>query len=173
MIGTARFWERLLGGLTAAALRRPRVTVAVAVAIAALAAALAGARLELRSSNLDLVDPALPEVARFRAFAADFGTPNLLVVVLEGDDPVALERAVDHAAAALADAAGVRAVLSRLPFRDEVLLPLGSDPYFRSRDGAMAFLFVQPDDPESAAATIAPFVAGVRRRLAALGLEAA
>jgi predicted RND superfamily exporter protein len=170
MIGSARFWERLLGGLTAAAVRRPRATVAIALAVAALAAALAAARLELRTSNLDLVDPGLPEVARFRAFAADFGTPNLLVVVLEADDPLRLDRAVDRAAAAVAPVAGVRGVLARLPFRDEMLLPLGADPYFRSRDGGMAFLFVQPDDPDSAAATIAPFVAGVRSTVAALDL---
>jgi predicted RND superfamily exporter protein len=170
MIGSARFWERALGALTAAAVRRPRATVAWALALAAAASLLAAARLELRTSNLDLIDPALPEVARFRALAAEFGTPNLLVVVLEGDDGNALERAVTRVATSLDGVAGVRSVLARLPFQDDFLVPFGTDPYFRSRDGGMAFVFVQPDDPDSAAATIAPFVDGVRRAIAGLGL---
>lgn len=171
---TARFdalWERLLGGAAAAALSRPRTTLVLAAIVATIGAGAAATRLELKTSNLDLVDPDLPEIARFRAFAADFGTPNLLVVALEGSDPVRLAAAAERATAAAARAAGTRAAIGRLPFAEDLLSPLGIDPRFRSRDGRTQYVLVQPDDPESAATTIAPFVEGVRRELAALDLE--
>lgn len=171
---TARFdafWERLLGGAAAAALSRPRTTLVLAAIVAAIGAGAAATRLELKTSNLDLVDPDLPEIARFRAFAAGFGTPNLLVVALEGSDPVRLAAAAERATAAAARAAGTRAAIGRLPFTEDLLSPFGIDPRFRSRDGRTQYVLVQPDDPESAATTIAPFVEDVRRELAALGLE--
>jgi len=168
----AGFWERTLGGLAALAVRRPRSVLAAAAAIALLAAALAATRLELRSSNLDLIDPDLPEIARFRDFAERFGTPNVLVAVLEGDDPARLPDLANELAERLPRVAGVRAVLARLPFRDETLAALGVDPYFRSEDGGLLFVFVQPDDPGSSATTIAPFVDGVRAAVAKVGPSA-
>jgi len=164
----AAFWERGLGGLVELALRRPRSVLAIAGAVAALSGALVATRLELRSSNLDLIDPRLPEIARFRDFAARFGTPNVLVAVLEGEDRVRLARLADRLASALPQVSGVRSVLARLPFRDETLAALGVDPHFFSDDGRRLYLFVQPDDADSAAATIAPFVAGVRAAAAEL-----
>ena len=68
-------------------------------------------------------------MATFRAFARTFGTPNKLVVVLRGDDPEALESAVDDAAARLRAVPGVRGVLARLPYDAEALARLGRDPY--------------------------------------------
>ncbi len=171
MSGSSRFWERVLAGPTRTALRHPWLTLAVALALSLGAALAVVTRLELRTSNLDLVDPDLPEVARFRAFAASFGTPNLLVVVLEGEDPAGLARAAARAAPAIAAGSGVRAVLYRLPFRDDVLFQIRLDAFFRSRDGKMLFLLVQPDDAGSSAATIAPFVEGVRAAIAGLALE--
>lgn len=165
------FWERLLGGAAAAALARPRATLAVAAAVALASGLAVATRLELRTSNLDLVDPSSPEIARFRAFAADFGTPNLLVVALEGDDPSRLADAAARVATAARRAPGTRSAVARLPFSDDLLSPFGIDPHFRSRDGGTQYVLVQPDDPESAATTIAPFVEGVRRELRALGLE--
>ena len=44
---------------------------------------------------------------------------------------------------------------------------LGVNPYLASDDGGLLFIFIQPDDPHSAADTIAPFVNGVRRAVAA------
>jgi predicted RND superfamily exporter protein len=164
------FWQRLLGGAATAALARPRATLALAAAIALASGLAVATRLELRTSNLDLVDPDLPEIARFRAFAADFGTPNLLVVALEGD-PERLPAAALRVAAAARRASGARAAIARLPFDEDLLSPFGIDPAFRSRDGRTRYVLVQPDDPESAAVTIAPFVEGVRREIAALGLE--
>lgn len=165
-----RLQERVFGRLAEAATARPGWTIAAALVLAAAALLLAGARLELKTSNLDLVDPDLPAVARFRDFARSFGTPNMLVVVLEGADPAKLRAAADRVAEEVRGAQGVRAVFARLPYQS--LVPFGPDPYFTSRDRKMYFLFVQPADPDSSAATIAPFVQSVRERIAAADLAA-
>jgi predicted RND superfamily exporter protein len=167
-----RTQERLFSRLAEASTARPWWVVAAALALAALSLALAASRLELKTSNLDLVDPDLPAVARFRDFARSFGTPNMLVVVLEGRDEVRLRAAVDRVAARVRGAAGVRSVSSRLPYEPASLAPLGLDPYFKSNDGTLYFLFVQPSDPDSSAGTIAPFVEAVRAAVAGAGLEA-
>jgi len=166
-----RIPERTLGRLAEMATARPWWTVAAALLLAAAALVLASARLELKTSNLDLVDPDLPVVARFRDFAGSFGTPNMLVVVLEGQDEAKLRTAVDRAAEAVRGADGVRAVFSRLPYEPWSLAPFGIDPYFLSKDRRMAFLFVQPSDADSSASTIAPFVQAVRERIGGAGLE--
>lgn len=163
--------ERALGRLAEIATARPWWTVAAAATLALAALFLAGARLELKTSNLDLVDPDLPVVARYRDFAGSFGTPNMLVVALEGQDETKLRTAVDRAAASVRGAAGVRAVFSRLPYEPWSLAPFGIEPYFLSNDRRMAFLFVQPSDPDSSAGTIAPFVQAVRERIAGAALE--
>jgi predicted RND superfamily exporter protein len=164
-----RLPERAFGWLAEAATARPWWFVAGALVLAAISLALAAFRLELKTSNLDLVDPDLPVVARFRDFAQNFGTPNMLVVVLEGKDPGTLRAAADRAAAAIRGAQGVRAVFARLPY-EPASLPFGADPYFTSKDRKLYFLFVQPTDPESSASTIAPFVQAVRERVAAAHL---
>jgi predicted RND superfamily exporter protein len=64
-------------------------------------------------------------------------------------------------------------VLSRTPLDDRLLAAFALPRRFATRDGATLFLFVQPDDPESAATTIAPFVEAVRARVAALRLDSA
>jgi predicted RND superfamily exporter protein len=143
----------------------------VAALLGLAAIGFAAGRMEIKTSNLDLVDPNLPEVARFRDFARSFGTPNVLVVVLEGESPGALRGAADRLAAAIRGARGVRGVVSRLPYDPMALAFLHTDPYFTSRDGKMCFLFVQPADPDSSAETIAPFVQAVRERLAAAHLD--
>lgn len=163
--------------LAAFAVARPRLVVALAGGIVLSALALAATHLELKSSNLDLVDPGLPPIAAFRAFAHEFGTPNMLVVGLEGAEPERLRAAVDELVPRLARLPGVRGVLARLPYDfSQSALP-GFEPYFATQDRELYFLFVQPDDPESSAATIAPFVAAVeaelgRAPLAAHGIRA-
>lgn len=166
-----RLQERLFGFLAETATARPWRTVAVAALLGIAAIGLAAARMELKTSNLDLVDPNLPEVARFRDFARSFGTPNVLVVVLEGDEPGVLRGAADRAAEAIRGAQGVRGVVARLPYDPMALAFFHTDPYFTSRDGKMSFLFVQPEDPDSSAETIAPFVQAVRAKLAAAHLD--
>lgn len=166
-----RLPERAFGRLAEAATVRPWWFVAASLLLVAASLALAAFRLELKTSNLDLVDPELPVVARFRDFARSFGTPNMLVVVLEGKEEAKLRAAVDRTAAAIRGAAGVRAVFARLPY-EPATLPFGADPYFTSKDREMCFLFVQPSDPDSSASTIAPFVQAVRERVAGAHLEA-
>jgi len=172
---------RMLAWLAALSAARPRIVLAVAAALTALAIAWAATHLELRTSNLDLVDPDLPPVAAFRDLARTFGTPNSLVVVLEGSDPIALRRMVDRLTPLLAAVDGTRSVFGRLPGDPGTLLRMGIDPYLTSRraeDGEqtadrpeLAFLFVQPRDAESRAETIAPWVDGVRRVLEREGLR--
>ncbi|MCB1056811.1 MAG: MMPL family transporter [Acidobacteria bacterium] len=163
--------RRLLGGFAAVSARRPRTVLALAAG-AVLASLLgAGFHLGLRTSNLDLIDPDLAPVARFRAFAHEFGTPNVLVVGLEGDDPAALHRAVDELGPDLRRLPGVRSVVDKLPIDRERLAPLGLDPYLSNEDGDLVLVFVQPDDPESSADTIAPFVRSVRQVLEKHPLE--
>ncbi|HEX6201416.1 MAG TPA: MMPL family transporter [Thermoanaerobaculia bacterium] len=164
-------WGRLFGRLAATAIRRRRTVLAVALLLAGATAALAAARLELRTSNLDLVDPALPPVAAFRAFARDFGTPNVLVVVFAGEDPAALRQAVDTVEPRLAAVPGVRRVAARLPVDPVRAAAAGLDPYLASRDGGLLFAFVQPRDPDSSAAALAPLVAGVEEALAEARLD--
>lgn len=157
--------------LAQVAVDHPRRVLAAAALAGIFALGLAALRLETRTSNLDLIAPDLPPVAAFRAFADEFGSPNLLVVALEGQDPAALQRAVDELGPALREAPGVRAVFHRLPLPPGLPLP-GIDPYFAAEGRHLFYIFVQPDDPYSSASTIAPFVDGVRRRLAAAGLAA-
>jgi predicted RND superfamily exporter protein len=169
-----RLPERALGRLAKISTARPWWVVALAITLSAAALGLASFRLQLKTSNLDLVDPNIPEVARFRELAQNFGTPNMLVVVLEADedtDETKLRAAIDRAAAGIRGAAGVRGVISRLPYEPASLAPFGIDPYFVANDRKMAFLFVQPSDPDSSAATIAPFVAAVRERIRAARLD--
>lgn len=161
---------RWLGGLARLSMRRPRRALIAAFALAALGLAGAARHLELRTSNLDLIDPDLPEVRAFRELAHEFGSPNALIVVLEGDDPAALRDTAGRLTPRLAASTGVRHVLARLPEPALPLPGLAPDPWFTSRDGEMLFIFVQPQDPESRADTIAPFVEGVRREIERAGL---
>jgi predicted RND superfamily exporter protein len=165
------FWEWALGGPAGLALRFPRRVLLGALLVAVASLSLIATRLELRTSNLDLVDRDLPEVARFLDFAHNFGTPNSLIVAFDGADPSVLALALDEAAAAIRPLPGVRSALSGVPFREEAVEALGVRPRFATDDGRMLFLVVQPADSESAVATIQPFVESVRRTLDRLHLE--
>ncbi len=152
---------------------RPRTTIGLSLALVALSLWAAATRLPLRTSNLDLIDPDLPDVRRFLDYAEAFGTPNVMVVTLEGDDPQALEKAVDRIGPALRALPGVRSVLDRVPYNTAVLDDLGVNPYLASQDRDLFMIFVQPSDPRSQADTIAPLIDATRRVLAGAGLEAA
>jgi len=165
-----RLPERFFGWFASVSTARPWWVVGASAALALASLALAAFRLELKTSNLDLVDPSIPVVARFRDFARTFGTPNMLVVVLQGKGSAKLRAAADRTAERIRGAAGVRSVFARLPY-EPASLPFGADPYFTSKDGTMLFLFVQPTDADSSASTIAPFVHAVRERVAAAHLE--
>lgn len=164
----------VLGRLAERSVARPRTTLALAATLLAVALGWAATRLELRTSNLDLIDSDLPPVAAFRDLAREVGTPNSLVVVLEGWDEAALRRTVDRLVPRLAAVPGTRSVLGRLPGSPGAFTgPAGGlggapgvDPYFTGRhpgEPPLYFLFVQPEDAESRAETIAPWVEAVRR----------
>ncbi len=157
----------LLAGFS---VRRPRAVLALLL----LALGLSGAalvHLPLHTSNLDLIDPTLPEVARFLNFAEEFGTPNVLVVTLEGTDRTALQNGVDLLGPQLRELPGVRAVIDRVPYDPEVLRAVGAEPYLCSDEHDLFMLFVQPSDARSRADTIAPLIEGVRGILARAQLE--
>ncbi|MBI2214665.1 MAG: MMPL family transporter [Acidobacteria bacterium] len=161
----------LLIALSRLSVARPRRTLLVWALLVVLSLLAAAARLELRSSNLDLIDPKLPEVRAFLDVAEEFGTPNVLVVVLEGADEVKLGMAVDRIAPRLEKVPGVRRVAARLPLDEATLAEAGVEPYLTSTDGTMYFAFVQPADPHSSATSIEPFVRGVRDALSAARLD--
>jgi len=162
---------RLLAAAVTLATARPRRTLWIASVLVAASALTASWGMTVKTSNLDLVDPDLPEVRRFREFAHEFGTPNFLAVVFEGDSGAHFGEAVDRVAPRLLAVPGVRSVMSRSP-QDEALLALtGDEPYLRSDDGQLYFIFVRPEDAESRADTIAPLVEGVRAVLARSDLE--
>lgn len=163
--------ERFMVAAARLSVRRPWVVLGAGFCVAALGLVLAFTRLEVKTSNLDLVSPALPEIGAFVAFAQEFGTPNTLIVALEGSDPSAVARTVDRLAPTLSDLPGVLAVISRDPAKSSFLYAR-DERYLTSDDGLMYFIFVQPDDPHSQAVTIEPFVRDVRATVDSLGLEA-
>ena len=146
--------------------RRPRAVLAVWAVASLVSLGLAGMRIEFRTSNLDLIDHELPPVKRFLSFANAFGTPNVLAVVLEGDDPSALEDVVRRAGSAIRALPGVRTVMDRLPLEPDLLKDLGMEEFLRTRDHGMYMLFVQPEDPSSSVEKLDPFVSAVRAAVA-------
>jgi predicted RND superfamily exporter protein len=163
--------ERAFEALAAFSVRRPWLVLGAALAVTLAALWAIPHRLELRTSNLDLISPDLPEVRKFTTFAERFGTPNVLIVVLEGRDAASLHAAVDRSGPLLAKAPGVRAVVDRLPFDEATLEEVGVERYLMSDDHRLAFMLVQPSDARSGADTIAPFVDGARRALGDAHLE--
>lgn len=162
----------LLIQLSRWACRYPRGTWSLGVALAVAAVLASVTRLELKTSNLDLVDPDVPTLHRFLAFAEEFGTPNVLIIALQGDAGQNLESAVDRVGPAMEGLSGVRSVLYRAPLDEELREEMGIDEYILSRDQHTAYLFVQPRDTTSSASEIEPFVRDVRAVLAALDLGA-
>lgn len=162
--------ERFARDVAAAVARRRGRALALWGLAVALSGVLAVGRLQLATSNLDLVDPALPEVAAFRGLAEEFGTPNVLLVVLEGQDPAALDAATRRLGPVLRAVPGVRSVVDRLPFDPESLQWLEVPATLGSSDGTLRLVLVQPADPDSRAETIAPLVEGVDGVLASAGL---
>ncbi|MFA6955955.1 MAG: MMPL family transporter [Thermoanaerobaculia bacterium] len=166
-----------LAALARRSAERPRRTLVAWSLLVVLSLAAAAWRLELRTSNLDLIDSNLPEVRAFLDVAEEFGTPNVLVVVFEGEDEAKLREAVDRVAPLLRKVPGTLRVAAKLPLDDAALAAAGVDPYLTSTDGKMYFAFVQPADAHSRATSIEPFVRGVRDvvngvKLGELGVKA-
>lgn len=152
--------------------RRPRRALTVALAVALVSLALALVRIEVRTSNLDLIDADLPAVQHFLDFAADFGTPNALVLVFEGGEEQDREQAVRDLGPALRSVPGTRAVLDRLALDPADLRRHGLDEFLSSHDGAQTYVFVQPEDPRTDVRQVAPWIERLRAELAEQDLAA-
>lgn len=164
---------RLFESLARFSTRRPMLVLGLAALAVAASTIAAVTDLPLRTSNLDLIDPNLPEVRKFMHFAEEFGTPNVMVVTLEGEDEPSLRAAVDRLGPAFRAMEGVRAVVDRIPYDPDVLRDAGVEPYLVSNDRKMFMIFIQPSDARSSADTIAPLVEAVRGHLAGAGLAGA
>ena len=159
--------ERVFRRIVAWSLRRPYRVLAAAGLIVVVALGLVAGRLELRTSNLDLIDPNLPTVHGFLDFAEDFGNPNTLVLVVDAE-PESAAAAVDWLAPRLRALPTVRGVFDRLPHPPETYEVMGINPYLRSYDGRLHVLFVQPVDLSSSADAMAQLVESVRELTTAL-----
>lgn len=157
--------------LAAFSVRRPWLVLGLAVVLSAISLLGAALFLNLRTSNLDLIDQDLPPIHNFLEFSREFGTPNVLVIVLEGDQPAAMEQAVDQLVPALRQVSGVRSVMGKIPLAEEKLEQAGINPYLTSRDRSLYLIYVQPGDPRSQAETIAPLLDSVRDVLKAADLD--
>jgi hypothetical protein len=86
--------DRLLRRLARLVLSHPRAVVAVvALHLAAAAVVVPGLRVEAGHSAL--VDPENEHQRRFRSFLGRYGSPNLLIAVVEGGDERRRRRAID------------------------------------------------------------------------------
>jgi len=158
--------DLIFGRMARYSVNHPWRVLGLNIALLLVAVFLATTHLTLKTSNLDLIDGSLPEIQRFTDFANEFGTPNVLVVVLEGNDPAVMENKVDSLIPALRSVPGVRTVIGKIPLETERLVEAGVEPYLTSRDRGMYLLFVQPEDARSQADTITPMITGVRKVLA-------
>lgn len=163
--------EQLFGASARYSMRHPWVVLGSALVAALVSIHAAMQHLEIKTSNLDLVNPELPAIRDFLAYADEFGTPNVLVMVLEGADEGRMQVAVDELEAAVRALPGVRNVVGHLPFDADRLATAGIDRYLVSRDRGMYMLFIQPEDSRSRADTMTPLLAGVRRVIEAGGYE--
>lgn len=157
--------------LTRLSLRNPGRTWIAGLTLTLCALVITSQQLELKTSNLDLVSRHTPEINRFMTFAETYGTPNVLIVVLEGDNQGDLERAADQISDIVRPLDGVNNVLHRAFFSDAVLETLGMERYIWNRDKSALYLFVQPSDPTSSAAQIEPLVREVRSVIESLNLD--
>lgn len=100
--------DRLLRGLARLVLSRPRtVIIVVLLLLAAACAVLPGLRVEAGHSSL--VDPGDPHQRRFHDFLSRFGSPNLLIAVVEGGNERLRRQVVDRLLERLPARAGTKA----------------------------------------------------------------
>lgn len=149
-----------LAAAARAAVSRPNLTFLICAVLCLLSLALVP-RVTMRASNLDLIDPDLPEVSRFLHFAQEFGNPNPLIISLSQGDPDQLADAVENLAPRLAALDGVDHVVYRLPIKDNILERAGMGPYFTDDLESRFFLFVGLKDLRSDVTITAPIVTAI------------
>ena len=158
-----------LARLAALSIRYPRRVLLTVFGLVVLAT-LGASHLEIKTSNLDLIDPGQPDVARFLEFTERFGNPNGLVVVLEGTDPDNLRKAVDLLTIGFQTVPGIRTCLAKLPFKEEDLASMGLDGYFTSQDEDLFFIFLQPENARTEVVALTPLIRAVEEQISAADL---
>ena len=111
------------------------------------------ASLELKTSNLDLVDPEIPLVQDFLKATQTFGNPCPIVISLEGDSPLVLQKTVESLDADLKKIPGVANVMSSVPpALRPMLMAAGAeqdDFFLHDKTQRHFYVFIQLDDPYS------------------------
>jgi hopanoid biosynthesis associated RND transporter like protein HpnN len=93
--------RRLLLGLVSGACRRPRLVLGVALILAAASVYAACTVLKYQTERSDLISPRKDYQQRWRKYLAEFGDDNDIVVVVQGSDRPAMERALESLAGKL------------------------------------------------------------------------
>jgi len=87
--------DRFLRGLARLVLTHPRATLLVVLALFGGAVALIPG-LQVQAGHSSLVDPENEHQVRFERFLSRFGSPNLLIAIVEGGDERLRQRALDE-----------------------------------------------------------------------------
>jgi hopanoid biosynthesis associated RND transporter like protein HpnN len=91
----APFVHRCLTGLVEQVCRYPRSVLVAALVLATAAVGAACARLEYRTQRTDLMSPDKESQKRWRQYVEEFGDDDDIVVVVKGQDPAQMKRALD------------------------------------------------------------------------------
>jgi hopanoid biosynthesis associated RND transporter like protein HpnN len=99
---TESLLQRLLGGLVGVAHRRPFLVLAVALALCGASVYYSSRHLSFRTQRSDLISPDKDYQKRWRAYLAEFGDDDDMVVVVQGADRAAMRAALDGLAECVA-----------------------------------------------------------------------
>ena len=97
--GEATLVRRLVTALVAAVCRRPLLVLAASALLCGLSAYAAATRLQYQTQRSDLLSPDKDSQKRWRAYVAEFGDDDDMVVVVQGRDRGKMERALEAVAA--------------------------------------------------------------------------
>jgi len=152
---------RLSRLLTQLALKKPTRVVVFWGLMVVLALSVVG-RIPLSTSNLDLLEPDAPETVRFLEFGKKFGSPNALFLMIWDGSPEARHAEIDRILPVISELDGVRNVIGKMAFSDDVLDLLGLEPYMDSDDDGMSLLVIQPKDLKTEIKYTAELVGAIR-----------
>ena len=157
---------RVIDKIVSIAVRRPFLILVLA-AILTSVCAYRLRNLDLKTSNLDLINQDYPEIKRFLNFTAQFGTPNVFVLVLNGKDPSTLEQQAERVRERLEKISDLRRVLLKVP----PSVGESSWHYFLSDDKQQLYLFLQPRNDRSDVQALLPLAKEINTGLEELALE--
>ena len=98
----ATLLQRLLAGLIGLTYHRPWLVLAVSLGLCGLAVSYASAHLTFRTQRSDLISPDKDYQKRWRAYIAEFGDDDDMVVVVKGQDRAQMRAALDALAGQVA-----------------------------------------------------------------------